>query len=150
MSVTRVTAALVLLVVSGCATPPKVHQFDRSVLLSGASFDATWNQIIDVFGERNWPISNMEKASGFINTDWMRVPNSTRYMDCGSPGMNIDTNPQGRFNIVVREDGGTRVTINTLWRTTRGMGQTQWLEDCTSTGVLEGQIHSELRTRLVR
>lgn len=143
LSLFLVTAAL-----SGCATAPKVQEFDRSSTYSDATFDQVWNAVIDMFGERNWAISNMEKASGFINTDWMRVNGMGKYLDCGNPGILTESNHMGRFNIVVRQEAGTKVTINTVWRAQRALGQTTTDVDCVSTGVLEGELHTALASKL--
>ena len=91
----------------------------------------------------------MEKASGFINSDWMGATTSPTYLDCGSPGISTDTNKQGRFNVVVREEPrGVTVTVNTTWRAARSFGGSTTNVECVSTGILEGEIHTELRKRL--
>jgi hypothetical protein len=135
-------------VVTACASAPVRRTIERQVLLPGVTFDKSWNAVIDMFGERSWTIANMEKASGFINSDWMNA-DQTAYVDCGSPGITTEGQRQGRFNVVVREaTGGIGVTVNTAWRTTREFGGAATQIECTSTGVLEGEIFTQLKQRV--
>ena len=55
-----------------------------------------WEAVIDAFGEANWPIEEMERASGFIiaGIDCGRGQGLAQTGDCGV-----------RFNVVVREEG---------------------------------------------
>jgi uncharacterized lipoprotein len=141
----------IVFAITGCVTAPVQREFDRQITIPGASFDRVWTTLIDLFGERNWTITNMEKASGFINTDWMNA-GGTNYMDCGKAGILVETSPMGRFNVVVRPDSvgnGTSVKINTSWRVTRAFGNsTPTVVECYSTGILEQEVHTALRRRL--
>jgi hypothetical protein len=143
-----ITLLLLLLALVACATAPVARQIDRQVNLPGVDFDDAWNAVIDLFGERNWTIDNMEKASGFITSDWMGTSTGT-YVDCGSPGIGADQNHRGRFNVVVREgNGGVSVTVNTTWQATRVLMGERGAIECVSTGLLEREVHGEIRRRL--
>jgi uncharacterized lipoprotein len=145
-----VSALLLVILTSGCATAPVQRHFDRTTHLQDVEFDQAWNAIIDLFGERNWTIANMERASGFINSDWMTVPPNSDYLDCGSPGMMVDSQHQGRFNVIVRDEPGrpVGVTINSTWRASRRLGSNPpSIVECFSTGVLERQLHRQLSER---
>lgn len=139
------TAALVF---SACATVARVYDFDNSFEFA-AGEDDVWPAVIDVFGERGWPITNMERASGFISTDWMLA--STRIMDCGSDGLLTSLrDPQVRFNVVVRGTAAddVTVTVNATMRARRiAPGALDGvLIECNSRGVVEAEIDAALRT----
>jgi uncharacterized lipoprotein len=120
---------LLLLALVACATAPVARQIERQVNLPGVDFDDAWNAVIDLFGERNWTIDNMEKASGFITSDWMGASTGTY--------------------VVVREgNGGVSVTVNTTWQATRVMMGERSAIECVSTGSLEREVHEEIRRRL--
>lgn len=148
--ITSITLMLALLVLGACVSAPVQRQFDNRLTLPGVTFERTWTALIDVFGERRWTIANMDKASGFINTDWMSAE-SGNYLDCGKPGLNTESNRMGRFNVLVRADSarnGTLVTINSTFKAVWAFSGSGRPVDCLSTGILEGEIQTELRRRL--
>ena len=80
--------------------------------------DEVWNSIIEIFGQGNWPIANMEKVSGFITTEW--IPTTPSDIDCGFAGIASDTNHMLKFNVVVHEkSAGISVTANLFGKATR-------------------------------
>jgi uncharacterized lipoprotein len=141
-------AALLALGTTACATVPVRREFERSVTIRGSTFDKVWADLIDLFEERDWQILDMDIASGSVNTDWMTVENAKKYYDCGNPGVMTDSNHMGRFNVVVRGEEATRVTINTSWRANRAFRSGGSIVNCASTGVLEKELHAELKRRL--
>ena len=137
------------LVFAACATAPVARQFDRTATFPGADFDAVWNAVIDLFGERGWAIDNMEKNSGLITTDWMTADES--YLDCGSAGaLGRNYDQMGRFNIVAREQSdGVSLTVNTTWRARRQvLDGNPGATECFSTGVLERVVHEQVTLRI--
>jgi hypothetical protein len=144
----RTGALLPLFVLAACATLPAPREVQRAFEYD-ASFDAVWFALIDVFGEMNFPIDNLEKDSGIITTDWIGLDLDDGYADCGEPGLNLARDHEGMFNVVVRgraED--TRLTVNTSF-------QVEWVLDtniqtieCVSTGSLEKRI-SELVSKKI-
>lgn len=126
--------------------------FDRETTIP-ADIEAVWNAVIDVFGERDLAIDRMERASGFIGTDWMTSGWVTSaphvgYLDCsGKMSFGKPVRPsahEGRFNVVVREsDDEVVLKINSIWRAYRNAERV----DCLSTGLIEEELHAEVRTR---
>jgi uncharacterized lipoprotein len=133
-----------------CASAPVRHDFERTTQFQESDFDAVWTAVIDVFGDRGWAIDNMEKDSGFIATDWMTLSRSDRdVMDCGSAGLNVDSDHAVKFNVVVRPIGnGASMTVNTTFRANRCFGDTCNLIDCVSTGGLETILVDAVRGRV--
>ena len=111
-----------------------------------ADLDTTWSAVIDVFSERDWAIDNMDKASGLITTDWMRMePRLADIVaDCGINNGSFRT--MVRFNVRVKPQGeATSVTVNTAFRSVGGVVSPV---DCTSRGGLEREIHRDLTKRV--
>ena len=131
---------LVVTALTGCATAPVVHQFDRSAEIL-ASFGDTWDAIIEVMGENSWPIDNMERASGFVSTDWM-INNIAGSVDCGSPPLlYVERNRQIGWNIVARESAnGTTITINVRARAEHHFEGSIIEVRCESRGIVEALI----------
>lgn len=137
-----------LLVLASCATAPVQRQFDPAVTLRGVDPDAAWTAVVDLFAERNWTIDNMDRASGFIGTDWMGTRPGDGFLDCGSAGLAVDTDHNGRLNVTVREaPDGVRLTVNSTWRVVRDFAGNHVIVDCVSTGEIERIVHTEVAAR---
>lgn len=148
----RTLPVLIFLTVVGsaCATAPVQRTFARQVIVPGVSYDRVWNSVIDVFGERNWTIANMEKASGFINSDWMSTSLRNGYFDCGKGGLADDQDWKGKFNVIVREapsNAGVSLQVNTSFQATRVLLEARTAVECVSTGKLEQELHSTVMER---
>lgn len=142
--------------ISGChwrrQEAPEPRGFDRETTIP-AHIDEVWSAVIDVLGERDWPIDHLERASGFVGTDWVTSGWLTPaphvgYLDCGgalSFGKREDLSAHhGRFNVVLCESvDGVVLKINSTWRAYR---DAQWV-DCVSTGLIEDELHAEIRAR---
>lgn len=137
------------IVLSGCmATAPVQRQFEKQATIPGATFDQVWNGVIDLFGERNWTIANMEKSSGFINSDWMNSFPRDGFFDCGGSGIATASGWKGRFNVIVREPAtagdGVQLTVNTTWQANVQFMDTVTPIDCLSTGLLEKSVQDAI------
>lgn len=144
---------LLVALASGCGVAPVARQFDRTVTLPPTSFDATWNAVIDLFGDRTWPINTMERDSGIITTDWLLTYDRTYdYMDCGrSTLLQHYADHQVRLNVTVSESkGALSVTVDTAMRAIvrNGYDVAQGTAACASTGLLEREVQDELRQRV--
>lgn len=135
------------LLLAGCVTAPKVHQFEKTWTLE-CDFNEAWAATVQLFAEKNWPIANLEKASGLISSDWVSVNLGDGMADCGSAGLAIAHQAQGKFNVFLRDtSSGPSVTVNTSFRQLRSFDNTQWYQDCTSTGVLEATVFLAIEER---
>lgn len=136
--------------VGASATAPGRHSVRKAKTIQ-AGYDPTWAAVVDVFAERDWTITNMEKDSGLITTDWMGVTADTPYADCGGSGIASVRATQVRFNVLVREqDDRATVRVNTSFRQLRSFDGREILVDCTSRGGLEREIHLEVARRATR
>ena len=141
--------AVMLSASTACASAPVARNFEDLADYRGASFTEVWDLVIDVFGYRNWAIDSLERDSGVIATEWVREDNDS-YRDCGSPGFRAThSDYMGRFNVVVREtDDGVSIRVTTSWQTTRNTASSIGIVECLSTGILERELHQEVRGRL--
>ena len=92
----------------------------------------------------------MERASGFIATDWLSVGERTDVLDCGGNRF-AQSRGQVRFNVVVKADTGTvtAVTVNAAMRGPQPvvLGTGGGFLTCFSTGVLEAEIADAVTNR---
>lgn len=112
-----------------------------------ASFDKTWNAVIDATAARNIPIASMEKASGFIALTPLEVSKSDglNWADCGT--FIQERLPAARvvYNVVVRsaDNARTTVRVNARWTTTDG-------KECSTKGVWERGFETFVKERAER
>lgn len=152
---------LIIVVIAGFGTivgssgaPPAKYSFQSSVEYD-KSFDEVWEAIIASFAASNIPIKTIEKTSGIIVSDEMRVPFTiyeSDYCDCGSPAaLTIFKEMYGSYNIFVRRFGSDRVSvqINTLFKAI--VCDTNHIcvsSPCNSKGFLETKLLREIELRL--
>lgn len=143
---------LLSLLVYGCASGPRAYQVDPPRFIEGG-FDAVWEATIDALTEIGFPLTNFEKDSGLITTDWMSIaPGGGGYTDCGSGGPLVSiTNWRGRFTVFVRDDPvGTSVRVNPTYLATACLGNNCRELTCTSTGQLERALYNRAAGKVVR
>ncbi len=149
-----------VLLFASCATsmsyqPPVASDIQSTRTFSG-DLNAAWNAVIDAFGSAQWPISQIEKESGLIVTDWIR--SAYEFSDCGTVGEQTYNRvlelPVGsaagtgvlqvRFNVIVRSvgDDSVSVTVNSVHRSTMEAFT------CVSTGQVERIIHDHVEQAL--
>lgn len=86
-----------LVLLAACSPTPLVHTeaalkpVSREPTLVHASFERTWEAVIDQFAEQNLKPKVMDKASGWISTDPLLVTNPYRWADCGMLMQEVDT-----------------------------------------------------------
>jgi len=96
--------------------PPPVPE-PREATPVNASMGETWDAVIDLFATRNIPIRTIERASGIIATDGLRVEyeEGAKWADCGKHGRAHYRPTTGIYNVLVRGDS-TRSTVRTTVR----------------------------------
>jgi hypothetical protein len=127
------------------ATAPTKHAVTTTAT-ADASYDKTWEALIDLFAERQWPIVTIAKDSGIITTDWLKLTKEDdSYADCGRGApLADDFGLAVRFNVRLKSDGASStVTVNAGFRRARSSGTV----DCYSTGAVEALIHGEIAKR---
>lgn len=141
--------AIMLLAATACASAPVARNFEDVADYRAVSFAEIWDIVVDMFGDRNWPIESSERDNGTISTEWTRN-DDVSYRDCGSSGFRAtDSDPMGRLSAVVRETAnGVSVRVTTSWRVIRNSANSISSVECLSTGMLERELHDEVRRRL--
>ena len=136
--------SVLALVVVVCATVPQPTVFSNSQTYSN-DFDSVWTAVIESFADNNWPIDNLEKASGLITTDWLSLSyaQGTELADCGTDLLAIPGRATTmKFNVFVKASGtGAEVRISCVFKSKEG-GQ------CLSKGIVEGRIMEGVARRL--
>jgi hypothetical protein len=103
--------------------------------------------VIDLFAERNIPIKNMERASGFITTDVLAAARGdTVNADCGR-ALGIAAFPtNATYNVLVRGDSTTS-TVRATVRWVRSSSQFGVLTECSSRGIWETALEAQVKDR---
>ncbi len=142
-------AAVMLWAATACATAPVVRNFEDVADYRAVSFAEIWDIVVDMSGDRNWVIDSLERDSGIITTEWTSSDDLS-YRDCGTPGFRAtDSGHMGRFSVIVGETtNGVSVRVTTSWRVTRNSANSISSVECLSTGMLERELHDEVRRRL--
>lgn len=145
-----------------CATvPPQQYNF-QSTRVIDKKFNEVWEAIIASFAETNTPIKTIEKDSGIIVSEDLRVSFNfdginyySEFCDCGKPGgLNMYKQMLGSYNIFARKiaDEQTAVQINTTFKASVWQGKNflDWIS-CSSKGLFEatllGKIESNLKIK---
>jgi hypothetical protein len=138
-----------LLAATACASAPVARNFEDIGDYRAVSFAEVWDIVVDMSGERNWAIESLERDSGIITTEWTSSDDAS-YRECGSAGFRAtDSGHMGRFSVIVGETtNGVSVRVTTSWRVTRNSANSISSVECVSTGILERELHDEVRRRL--
>jgi hypothetical protein len=152
--------------VVGCVPPPRYRsplpQAERPVTVVAASFEKTWNAVIDVFARENTPIQTLEKASGFIVAERAVIPYfrpdefafALSLADCGAVLYSYERNwrdfapTSAKYNIVVRPqgDGSTvRVTAKFISAPSSATLPAIPARECSSKGVYETETEAAIK-----
>jgi hypothetical protein len=136
-------ACLFLAACSSYRPPPPPTPREASQV--NASMGETWDAVIDLFATRNIPIRTIERASGLIVTDPLRVGEEGKeWADCGAVNGRVRGPDRATYNVLVRGDSGqASVRTTVLW--TR-VNEDASIE-CTSTNVWERDLEAEVRSR---
>lgn len=131
------------------ATAPKSHDVKQDTTVA-VPLDDAWRAVVRAFAERNWPIKTIDKTSGVIATDWIRVPEE--YADCGSAPLLRKDGTRVVFNVLVLADGAARssITVNTKFEQVRSIGGQVSVIECSSTGQVEGKVHAYVAKHIGR
>jgi len=140
-----------LALLAGCMTPPAAPPVaPRQPTTVAAPSARVWDAVVDVFAERNIPIANMDRASGFIATEALTVSEADRmkraaeWADCGR-AIGIPISPHlATYNILVRGDSAS-ATVRATVRWT--FGEAPQRIECRSRGSWEASIESDIKAR---
>ena len=165
--------ALLLLLVAGCPPPlmpvmgPRTQPIVRPATVVNASFTRTWNAVIDHFAEQNMSIRVLDRTSGWVATQTLRVGNPKRalaWADCGAVDKSraiytgedtMDKVPivaiaaeQAVYDVVVHGDS-TQSTVRVAihWTSTYRISEAAPLTpiDCVTKGVWEADFETTVK-----
>jgi len=154
------TVLVAAMLAAGCALdrPRGTYAVEKSQAYA-ADFDATWSAVIQFASEQNWSIKTIEKASGIIAFEPLKVDESQ--CDCGGGSVGVLTSiPQSleaHVDLFVRHDSPTQTTVtaNVSMKGLRSTGSIfdneetkyYWV-DCASTGALERMLLDGIATKV--
>ena len=144
---------------AGCAsyTPPQTYSFVNTREYD-KTFDEVWGKVVQWFALSGNPVKNMDKASGFIATDYNLAIDNEAVCDCGKGGIGFGQSitlkeKMGNFNLLVQKlsDSKTKLTITAKFYSIYENRQASYSayssatittdkHECNSRGVLETEI----------
>ncbi len=154
-----VAMALIMLYLTGCAAVPPVKTQFESVRTYDKDFDVTWEAVIESFAETNTPIKNVDKNSGIIVAEMMKVPYDVDYRsvksafcDCGTPrAMLRYVGLVGNFNVFVKrfkdEKVSVRVNSSFVTQLVNADGRPLGTIDCEPKGFFEKKFFERLEQK---
>jgi len=143
----KLLAPVLVLLSAGCGTyQPPPRPAPREASHVDASLGATWDAVIDLFATRNIPIRTIERASGLIVTDPLRVgEEGTAWANCGVFNGRVLPPTRATYNVLVRGDSAeATVRTTVLWIRTREKDEPL---ECTSTYIWERGLEMEVKAR---
>jgi hypothetical protein len=136
----------------GClkAVPP-VPPPPHSAMGIDASVSKTWDAVIDVFASKNIPIKTLDRSSGFIVAEEMRVGKpegrgaTSPYADCGSYNKVPFVPTHANYNIRVHGDSTrSTVQVTVFWKDVYD-AKTLAVVQCSTKGVWETDAEDEIK-----
>ncbi|UEG49848.1 hypothetical protein LK994_14500 [Ferruginibacter lapsinanis] len=155
-----------IFLVQSCSAPkhtvtapvaPRIIEKERII---NKSFESIWQSTIELLATYNMPIKNLDKASGFISTEYKQITGvPSQYASCTGASSTFMgkvelTNHGGNLNVMLKRisDDSTKVTVNCFYSCMKNkykyaniLSTTYVLEsteriDCETTGLLERAI----------
>ncbi len=114
----RVVLTAALMCTVGCLPTPPAAPTPHNAIDIGASFGRTWDAVIDEFARSNIPIKTIDRSSGLIATDALKVgPSLGDAADCGKDAIVGPVYPtDATYNALVRGDSShTSLRITVRW-----------------------------------
>jgi len=152
---------IIALFLGACGTAPKPRQIQNAFQID-KPFDSVWPAVIETFADLMLPISNAEKASGLIVTDWIRLPgsyetfdkdNETGYCDCGAPAISWGTIIRaGKLSVSVKKtsEASCEVIINAKFEFTWEREFESRSYECVSNGKLEAEMFERISEKVIK
>lgn len=136
---------------TSCSRPEVEPVEVQKEAIYSEGFDVVWTAVVSIFAEFDIPVSNMEKESGFVNCNDVRVPEEWLIIPEGY----IVKNCRASFNVFVTEiEGGCKVAVTasfyadvTKWAPFVGF-YTAEQEPFLSSGIFEERFHIRIAERL--
>lgn len=114
-----------------------------------ASQSKTWDVVIALFAERNLPIKNMDRASGFIATDPLGVEYAPHAgVDCGANFLHAPNYPRlASYSVFVRGDSSSSTVKAAAHWTSQTEDKQKLQIECTTQGQWEATFEQDVKTR---
>lgn len=151
----RKASVIAVLALAGCLEViPPTPAPARPQATIDASVDATWDAVIEVFASENIPIQTLDRSSGLLVAERVRVSRSDadRWASCGGVKHGLDPVREihathAAFNVLVRSrgEGSTaRVTVHWISRNPNDPMRPDHVE-CETTNEWEAGLEARIK-----
>ncbi len=147
---------LTVFVLTGCAGRVVLPPAPQIKEIVKSDYNTVWEAVIQLFAERNWSIKTIEKVSGVIRSERLRVPLDhlhSKSFTCQKSGfLATEAYKTVEITIFAREksDNRTELLITTRSQKLDYYGQNSWWMDCVSLGDIETEVRNEIVSRAGR
>ncbi len=132
------SAAILLLILAGCATRPAANGFDDTRSFD-RGFDEVWDSLVQHLADTDFRVKSISRDSGVIYAERARFDDSLA--TCGTRGLASSSGREVEFNIFVTESRSmTQVKVAADFTESRYLEHSRWQHECSSTGALEASI----------
>ncbi len=139
---------LFALILTSCYAAPKPEDFEKTMTVN-EPFEVTWEVIVEIMANGEWPIESIERESGLITTSFVQMGAFEDYADCGKDMLGVDTTMRLRckINVYVKPvaEGHVDIRINTHFEGASSSGS---YGNCNSTGKLEAELFQSIQESL--
>lgn len=147
----RSISAALATALAGCVTQPISAPVPHESTVINASFGKTWDALIDQFAARNIPIKTIDRASGLVATDALKVGNVGVVADCGTSMGTKLVPTDATYNAIVRGDSvRTTVRVTVRWvrvGMSRAFMNTDTVsEECSTNGTWETSLEQAVKS----
>ncbi len=150
----RVVLIAALMCTVGCPSRRhRRHRLPHNAIDIGASFGRTWDAVIDEFARSNIPIKTIDRSSGLIATDALKVgPSLGDAADCGKDAIVGPVYPtDATYNALVRGDSSRTSLLQITVRWIR-VGKSRVLgdrsivnEECSTRATWEMSLQQKIK-----
>jgi hypothetical protein len=144
--------AMAVLGLVGCSSAPPPPAPARGPTSVAAPFEKSWNAVIDLVAERNIPIKTVDKASGLLVAEQVRLGEAdAEYADCGTSFGKRQAPTSANWNVLVRSDGARSTVRVTVQFVRTGLPRGNWTglvtENCATRNTFETTIEQQVKAK---
>ena len=147
---------LTVFVLAGCAGRVVLPPAPQTKEVIESDYDTVWEAVVQLFAETNWSIKTIEKVSGVIRSEQLRIPlNDPRSenFECQKSGW-LATEAYKTVQITVfirkKSENRTELMVTTSSQKLDYYGHNSWWVECVSLGDIETEVREAIVFRIER
>ena len=145
---------LTVFVLAGCAGRVVLPPIPQTKEVIESDYDTVWEAVIHLFADTNWSIQTIEKASGVIRSEQLKVPLDdphSKSFECQKSGwLATEAYKTVQITIFIRKksENRTELMVNTRSQKLDYYGYNSWWVECVSLGDIETEVRDAIVSRI--